>query len=98
MQTKDELNVEQVKWFVKKVTMESLADWVKKNPSQAKIVYQRIIAAAKGRLAANRAKNAKKKQEGGIFNGMSSLSKITLATNDDPKNRRMFIVEGELLS
>ena len=95
MQTKDELNVEQVKWFVKKVTMESLADWVKKNPSQAKIVYQRIIAAAKGRLAANRAKNAKKKQEGGIFNGMSSLSKITLATNDDPKNRRMFIVEGD---
>jgi DNA gyrase/topoisomerase IV subunit B len=65
------------------------------NSAQSKIIYQRIIAAAKGRMAANRAKNAKKKEAGGIINGLSALSKVTLASGDDPKNKRMFIVEGK---
>ena len=97
-QTKDQLNVEEVKWFVKKVTMENITKWVKTNPTQAKTVYQRILIAAKGRMAANRAKTAKKKEAGGLINGLSSLSKVTLATGKDPKNKRFFIVEGDSAS
>ena len=94
-QTKDELNVEEVKWFVKKVTIDSLTEWAKKNSSQATIVYQRILMAAKARIAANRAKTTKKKQEAGLLSGMHSFSKIVLATSDDPSKKRMFIVEGD---
>jgi len=94
-QTKDALNVEAVKWFVKKTLVEGLNKWLNSNSTQAKIVYQRIIMAAKGRMAASRAKNAKKKESNGLISGLSALSKVTLATGDDPKNKRIFVVEGE---
>ena len=94
-QTKDKLDVNEVQWFCKKIIVKQLTDWLKSNPKQAKLIYQRIIASAKGRLAANRAKNAKKKQAAGLIGGLSSLSKITLATGKDPSKKRMFIVEGD---
>lgn len=94
-QTKDKLDVTEVQWFVKKLVVDQLTRYLSTNQNQAKIIYQRIITSAKARMAANRAKNAKKKEAAGLINGLSSLSKVIRATGDDPKNLRCFIVEGD---
>ena len=93
-QTKEKLNEPKVQFFVKKIIVEELTKWMKNNSAQAKLINERVIAAAKGRIASARAKTAKKKQSESLFSSLSSLTKVTLGTNKDPSKKRMFIVEG----
>lgn len=92
-QNKEKLATNEAMGFVKKAVSEQVSEWLAKNKSEAKLVCQKIIASAKGRLAAKRSKAAVKKKEGG-FASVSSLSKFTKASSSDPKKKELFLVEG----
>jgi DNA gyrase subunit B len=92
-QTKDKLTSNEAMGYVKKVVTEQLTEWLAKNKTDAKAICNKIILSAKGRMAAKRAKTNTQKKAGG-FASLSSLSKFTKASDPDPKNKELFIVEG----
>lgn len=92
-QTKDNLTTSEVSGYVRKVVADQLSTYFTKNKADAKLICNKVILAAKGRAAAKRAKTATKKKESG-FTSISSLSKFTKASNKDPEQLELFIVEG----
>lgn len=94
-QTKDNFTSKEAFGYVYKVVKEQLDLWLKINKNEGKIIANRIILAARGRHAAKRAKQATKRKDGSIFSSISSLSKYTKASSNDPKVKELFITEGQ---
>jgi len=90
-QVKDKLGNAEVRKIVSSVVGDSLRDWLMENPKLGRMFYERILSAFKGRKAAERARNA--------VQGRGSLSatlpdKLADCISKDPKERELFIVEG----
>lgn len=92
-QTKDKLTTNEVMGYVKKVVNDQLSTWLVKNKNDAKTICNRVILAAKGRMAAKRAKN-NTKQKANPFASISNLSKFTKASGDNPADLEVYLVEG----
>jgi DNA gyrase subunit B len=92
-QTKTKLGNTEAKAFTQKITNEKLADWFGKNPTAAKEICKRAIAAASARIAARKARDATRRKSFLESTGMPG--KLRDCSSRDPKVSEIYIVEGD---
>jgi len=92
-QTKTKLGNTEVKSFVQKVCNEWLADWLERNPAEAKIVITKANAAARARMAAAQARKLARRKS--LLESGSMPGKLSDCQSTDPRVSELFIVEGD---
>ena len=92
-QTKSKLGNTEVKGFVDKVVYEKLKLYFEENPNSAKAIMEKILASAKAREAAHKARELVRKK-----NAMESASlpgKLADCQSKNPEETEIYIVEGD---
>ena len=79
---------------VQKTVNAGLAQWLEENPKEAKVICQRVIAAAKARIAASKAREQVRKQDAGVV-GMKNFGKLKDCSSKESIFNELFIVEGD---
>lgn len=92
-QTKAKLNNPEVQGFVTSAVKEGLDTFFEEHPSDAKSIIEKVLLAAKARLAARAAKDAVLRK--GALEGASLPGKLADCQSRDPEVSEIFIVEGE---
>lgn len=92
-QTKAKLNNPEVQGFVNTVVKEGLDTYFEENPSDAKRILEKVMLAAKARLAARAAKDAVLRK--GALEGMTLPGKLADCQSRDPSQCELYIVEGD---
>jgi len=91
-QTKTKLGNSEVKWIVDSICVDKLTLFLEQNPQIARKILTKAVDAARAREAAKRARDLSRKK------GSTSLlmaGKLAECQEKDPKNREIFIVEGD---
>lgn len=96
-QTKQRLTNRDAQSAVQKLMNKNFLDFLNNNVEDAKNICKKAIMAAKGRKAAQRAKDLflSKATEGNAFSSISDLKKFSSCISKDPKNCELFILEGD---
>ncbi|HET8659878.1 MAG TPA: DNA topoisomerase (ATP-hydrolyzing) subunit B [Micromonosporaceae bacterium] len=92
-QTKTKLGNTDVKSFVQRVCNEWLADWLERNPGEAKTVITKASAAARARVAAAQARKLARRKS--LLESGSMPGKLSDCQSTDPRVSELFIVEGD---
>jgi DNA gyrase subunit B len=92
-QTKSKLGNAEVQPQVAQAVKEGLDTYLEENPQEARRIMEKVILAAKARLAARAAKDAVLRK--GALEGMTLPGKLTDCQEKDPKESEIFIVEGD---
>ncbi len=92
-QTKSKLGNAEVGPIVAKVTKEGLDTFFEENPQEAKRVVEKVLLAARARLAARAAKDAIIRK--GALEGMSLPGKLADCQEKDPSKSELYLVEGD---
>jgi DNA gyrase subunit B len=92
-QTKTKLGNTDMKSFVQKVSNEWLADWLERNPSEAKMIITKASAAARARIAAAQARKLARRKS--LLESGSMPGKLADCQSTDPRVSELFIVEGD---
>jgi DNA gyrase subunit B len=92
-QTKTKLGNTEVKSFVQRVCNEWLADWLERNPSEAKTIITKASAAARARIAAAQARKLARRKS--LLESGSMPGKLADCQSTDPSESELFIVEGD---
>jgi DNA gyrase subunit B len=92
-QTKGKLGNAEIQPIVQNVVKEGLDNWFEENPSEAKKVLEKVILAAKARLAAKAAKDAVIRK--GALEGMTLPGKLADCQEKDPSVSEIYLVEGD---
>jgi DNA gyrase subunit B len=92
-QTKTKLGNTEVRSFVLKVCNEWLADWLERNPGEAKTIITKANAAARARLAAAQARRLARRKS--LLEAGSMPGKLADCQSTDPRVSEVFIVEGD---
>lgn len=92
-QTKAKLNNPEVQGFVNTCVKEGLDTYLEEHPGDARRIIEKIVLAAKARIAARAAKNAVLRK--GALEGGSLPGKLADCQSRDPTISELFIVEGE---
>ena len=92
-QTKARLGNYQAKFAVEKVVSEHLFQFLEKNPNQAKAILEKCLLSFKARRAAKAARETILKKR--TLESLSLPGKLADCISKDPKERELFIVEGE---
>lgn len=91
-QTKDKLVSNEVKGFVEVMLNEQLGYFLEENPSVAKVIVEKAVAASRAREAARKAREIARKSALSI----SSLpGKLSDCQSRDPRESEIYIVEGD---
>lgn len=91
-QTKTKLGNSEVKWIVDSICTEKLTLFLEQHPGIARKILTKAVEAARAREAAKRARDLSRKK------GSTSLlmaGKLAECQEKNPKNREIFIVEGD---
>ena len=91
-QTKAKLGNSYISGFVQSTTNDKLTAFLEENPSQAKTIMEKCIAAAKARIAARKARDTTRK---GALEGSSLPGKLADCSEKDPALSEIFLVEGD---
>lgn len=91
-QTKTKLNNPEAQSAVFAVTKESLSNYFEENPAEAKKVLDKILLAARARLAARAAKDAVIRK--GALEGSTLPGTLADCQEKRPQNSELYIVEG----
>lgn len=91
-QTKAKLNNPEVLGFVTSAVKEGLDTYLEEHPKDAKRIIEKIVLAAKARLAARAAKDAVLRK--GALEGASLPGKLADCQSKDPSVSELFLVEG----
>ncbi|NIA04414.1 MAG: DNA topoisomerase (ATP-hydrolyzing) subunit B [Proteobacteria bacterium] len=91
-QTKTKLGNSEVKSIVESLCNEKLGIYLEQNPSVAKRILAKAVEAARARDAARRARELSRKK-GGL--SVMMAGKLAECQSKDPKEREIFIVEGD---
>ncbi len=92
-QTKAKLGNPEARTSVEAVLSEAIPDWLERNPSDARAIMERIILAAKARLAARAARETVLRK--GALDGLALPGKLADCSSKDPAESELFLVEGD---
>ena len=92
-QTKAKLNNPEVQGVVNTVVKEGLDTYFEENPSDAKRIIEKVLLAARARLAARAAKDAVLRK--GALEGMTLPGKLADCQSRDPAECELYLVEGD---
>ena len=92
-QTKAKLGNVSVRSLVERATNERLAEWLEENPSEAKRIVQKAIAAQRARQAAKHARDATRRKS--ALEGAGMPDKLKDCASREPRESELFIVEGD---
>jgi len=92
-QTKAKLGNSEVKPVVEQVVSVTLADFLERNPNDARAIIQKFALAQKARKAAKAAKDIILRKK--ILDGLALPGKLADCTSRNPEEAEIFIVEGE---
>lgn len=91
-QSKAKLVMKSVKDAIKEITENAFYDYLDKNPDNAKIILAKIESASKARIAAQKAREASRKNKSLIEGG--NPSKLAECSSKNPEECEIFLVEG----
>ena len=92
-QTKAKLNNPEIMGFVQTAVKEGLDYYLEENPSEAKKILEKVMLAAKARLAARAAKDAVLRK--GALEGTSLPGKLADCQTTDADIAELYLVEGD---
>ncbi|MFH0937282.1 MAG: DNA gyrase subunit B [Candidatus Daviesbacteria bacterium] len=92
-QTKEKLGNAEVTPIVSQVTKEGLDIFFEENPSEARRIMEKVITAARARMAARAAKDAVLRKSAFDFGGLPG--KLADCQEKDPSQSELYIVEGD---
>jgi DNA gyrase subunit B len=92
-QTKSKLGNAEVGPITTKITKEGLDMFFEENPNEAKKIIEKVLLAARARLAARAAKDAIIRK--GALEGMSLPGKLADCQEKDPSRSELYLVEGD---
>ena len=90
-QVKDKLGNDEVRKVVSSIVGDYLKEWLMENPKEGRLWYERVALAFKSRRAAEK---ARAQAQGKLSAGAGMPDKLTDCISKDPKERELFIVEG----
>jgi DNA gyrase subunit B len=92
-QTKAKLGTPDARTAVENVINAELADWLERNPLDARQILEKVLLASKARLAAKAARETVLRK--GALEGMTLPGKLADCSSRDPSESELFIVEGD---
>ncbi|MCH7541893.1 type IIA DNA topoisomerase subunit B [Patescibacteria group bacterium] len=92
-QTKSKLGNSEVQPLVQSVVKQGLETFFEENPSEARRIIEKVLLAARARLAAKAAKEAVIRK--GALEGMTLPGKLADCQEKDPASSELYIVEGD---
>lgn len=92
-QTKGKLGNAEIQPIVMTVVKEGIDNYLEENPAQARKIMEKVILAAKARMAARAAKEAVLRK--GALEGMTLPGKLTDCQEKDPALSELYLVEGD---
>ena len=92
-QTKAKLGNSYMRTLTNKVVGRGMAEYLEEHPNQAKEILKKAMQAAKGRLAARKAREATRRK--GLLESASLPGKLADCSVRDPEMTELFIVEGD---
>ena len=92
-QTKAKLGSSYMRTLTNKVVAQGLAEYLEEHPNPAKEIFKKASQAAKGRLAAQKARQATRRK--GLLESASLPGKLADCSVRDPEMTELFIVEGD---
>jgi DNA gyrase subunit B len=91
-QTKGKLGNSDIRGFVESTTNDRLMAFLEENPSQAKDILAKIVAAYKVRLKTQKVRDIERKN---LMGGGSLPGKLADCSEKDPAKSEIFLVEGD---
>lgn len=92
-QTKAKLGSSYMRTLTNKIVGAGLTEYLEEHPNQAKEIFKKAFQAAKGRLAAQRARQVARKK--GLLESASLPGKLADCSVRDAQMTELFIVEGD---
>ena len=92
-QTKTKLGNSEVSGAVDQLVGEMLSNYLEENPNQAKTIVQKVILAAKARIAARKAREMVQRKT--VMSGTGLPGKLSDCSETDPSICEIFLVEGD---
>lgn len=92
-QTKAKLNNPEIQGFVQSALKEGLDTYLEEHPQEAKKIVEKVLLAARARIAARAAKDAVIRK--GALEGSSLPGKLADCQSNDPSVCEIYIVEGD---
>ena len=92
-QTKTKLGNSEVSGSVDQLVGEMLTNFLEENPNDAKIIVQKVILAAKARVAARKAREMVQRKN--VMSGAGLPGKLSDCSETDPAICEIFLVEGD---
>ncbi len=92
-QTKAKLGNAEVRGIVEDVVGEGLEFWLEEHPADAGKILEKVLLAAKARMAARAARDAVLRK--GVLDGLSLPGKLADCSESDPARSEIYIVEGD---
>ena len=92
-QTKAKLGSSYMRTLTNKIVTQGLSEYLEEHPNQAKEILKKASQAAKGRLAARKAREATRRK--GLLESAALPGKLADCSVRDPEMTELFIVEGD---
>jgi DNA gyrase subunit B len=92
-QTKAKLGTPEARTVVEAIVNTELADWLERNPTDARDIMGKVLLAAKARVAAKAARESVIRK--GALEGFTLPGKLADCSSRNPSESELFIVEGE---
>ena len=92
-QTKTKLGNSEMRGFVESATSENVLAFLEENPTQAKIILDKCMRAARAREAARKARELTRRKS--VLDGVSMPGKLADCSDHDNVRTEIYIVEGD---